>query len=468
VFALTWCAVARAEAPLDGDVRRLIAAHRLKKARVGVHAVDLGTGRVLCSLDAERPLIPASNMKLVTTAVALRLLGEKHQFTTAVYAKGEVADARLDGDLIVVADGDPCLNGRGNDGKATAVFDRWAAKIARTIRVANGNLIIDVSAFDRQYVHPNWPGNQLLRSYCAPVSAFALNDNCIDVKVRPADAAGAPAKVLLEPPTRHVEIRNRCETVASIARPRAYISRSPQSDTLLISGTLTPRSAGAGASVPLQSPEHFAATVLRERLARAGVAIRGKTLLAVRPMAVDGLTPIAEARHSLLDAIRVANKESQNFYAEMIFKTLGRRAGEPATFGKAALIVSHELAKMGIPAGKFTIDDGSGLSRKNEISAGHLVTLLRAAAAGPGAREFVGSLAVAGIDGTLRKRLHAPPYKGAVRAKTGHINGVSTLSGYARSKRGPIAFSILTNGRVAGVGNRFQDAVCRLLVDTEP
>jgi PBP4 family serine-type D-alanyl-D-alanine carboxypeptidase len=468
LIALMAPCAAAAEPPLNAAVRGLVARHRLGRARVGVCAVHLDSGRVLCSLDADRALVPASNMKLATTAVALRLLGAKHEFKTAVYAMGPVANRRLNGDLLVVADGDPAISGREHDGDTTAVFDRWAAAVARSARSVSGNLIIDVSAFDRQYVHPNWPQDQLIRWYCAPISAFALNDNCIDVKVRPGERPGQPATVRLDPPTAYFRVRNRCETVANAARPRAVISRSPRDDTLLISGELTPTSPGAAAPVAVKHPQRFAATVLLERLAKAGVKVEGKLLLAVRPIAVGDRKSLITTRHSLTNAIATANKRSQNFYAEMIFKTLGRRAGEPATFGTAALIVTHELVRMGLPAGEFTVDDGSGMSRKNELAPAHVVTVLQVMAAGPHARAYIGSLALAGTDGTMKKRLKEAPCKGAVRAKTGHLRGVSALSGYARSKRGLVAFSILTNGPVAGVGDRFQDAVCRLLVGFAP
>ena len=456
---------AAAEAPLNPAVNRLIAAAGLKNAQVGVSVIDVKTGNVLCAIGDRARQTPASNVKLVTTGTALLLLGEKHKFTTSVYAAGKIGGGTLDGGLVVVAGGDPAISGREHGGKSTAVFDAWAAEIAKSVKVVKGNLIIDATCFDRQFIHPSWPKDQLVRWYCAPVSAFALNDNCIDVKVRPGARPGLPAKVIVDPPTSYFRIRNTCQTVSS-GRSRAFINRVARTETLVISGRLRPLDAGASAPVTVNDPIRFAAAVLKERLARAGVRMGGGIVIAIESVDTRRMRRLAGTSHSLLSAIRTANKRSQNFYAEMILKTMGLRVSRPSSFAAGARVVSGQLEKIGFRRGTFTIADGSGLSRRNSLSPLQLTGFLRHMALGKHAGAYIESLAVAGVDGTLKLRMADPATAGKVFAKTGHLRGVSALSGYVRSGGKLVAFSILVNGRrlKLSAADRLQDSICRLLV----
>ena len=464
-LALLTSVAAAAEPPLNPAVNRLIAAAKLKNAQIGVSVIDVKTGNVLCAIGDQVRQIPASNVKLVTTGAALLLLGEKHTFTTSVYAAGKVRGGALAGDLVVVAGGDPAISGREYGGKPTTVFDAWAAEIAKTVKTVKGNLLIDATCFDRQFIHPSWPKGQLVRWYCAPVSAFALNDNCIDVKVRPGARPGLPAKVILNPPTGYFRVRNTCQTVSS-GRSRAYINRLASTDTLAISGRLRPGNAGASASVTVHDPIRYAATVLRERLAKAGVRISGGIVIAIESADTSRMKRLAGTSHTLLSAIRTANKRSQNFYAEMILKKMGLRVSRPSSFAAGARVVSGQLEKIGLRRGEFVIADGSGLSRQNSLSPRQLASFLRRMARSKHADAYIQSLAVAGTDGTLKRRMTGAATKGKVFAKTGHLRGVSALSGYVKPGGKLIAFSILVNGRrlKTSAADRLQDSICRLLV----
>ncbi|MFW6158128.1 MAG: D-alanyl-D-alanine carboxypeptidase/D-alanyl-D-alanine-endopeptidase [Planctomycetota bacterium] len=452
------------EPSLNDRVRALVRAAGLGAEDAGVAALEVESGRILCAVNDERRMIPASNAKLLTTGAALLLLGDEFRFSTAAHADGRLAAGVLEGDLVVMAGGDPCIGGRGPDDDAAAAFDALAAKIAESVTEVRGDLVVDGTVFDGQHVHPSWPDEQLVRTYCAPVSALAVNENCVFVRVKPGASPGRPARVLAEPATSHVTIRNRCRTTRG-GRARAYITRLPRSDTIVVSGSLTPKSAGAAARVPVLEPMRYAGSVLRDRLQKAGVRITGKRVFAKERIDVRPMARLAAVEHSLADAVRLANKHSSNFHAEMIFKTLGRTVRAPASFEDGATAVAGALAHAGIPDGACRIDDGSGLSRQNAISAFHLACFLRYMALGESRETFVGSLPVAGVDGTLRRRMTREPCKGRVHAKTGHLRGVSALSGYARAEGRLIAFSVLVNGRRSWAGDRLQDRVCRLLVD---
>jgi serine-type D-Ala-D-Ala carboxypeptidase/endopeptidase (penicillin-binding protein 4) len=460
------CSVAAgAQPPLNARVQALIGASGCRNAQVGVYAVEVQNGQILCALDEARPLIPASNMKLLTTGVALFLLGEDFRFTTSVFGIGDLVDgAVLKGDLVVVAGGDPSISGRRYEGKTTAVFDAWAEAIARKVRRVRGNLVIDDTIFDREYVHPNWPQDQLVRWYCAPISALALNDNCIDVAVAPGPRPGTPARVILDPATEYFQVVNHCKTVAAKAK-QAIIHRTAGRDQLVISGTLAPDSPGSASPVAVADPTRFAATVLRERLAAAGVVVEGKIVLADQRVNVEKGLLLARTSHPLLDAVAVANKRSQNFYAEMIFKTLGRTVADPSTFKDGATVMVDTLSRIGLKKQLFTVDDGSGMSRGNTIAPGQMVLFLRAMALGPRAEAFIGSLAISGEDGTLQRRMRDAAMKGKVLAKTGYLRGVSALSGYVKSGDKIAAFSILVNGPRIGDARTLQDRICRLILD---
>ncbi len=458
--------VGLAEPPLNARVREVITAARLKNSSVGVCVIEVRNGRVLCAISERRLLTPASNVKLVTTGAALLLLGRKFEFTTAVYAPGQMREhGVLEGDIVVVAGGDPAISSREHDGDTTAVFDYIAAQVAKSVKLVKGNLVIDDTVFDREYVHPTWPKDELVRWYCAPVSAFALNNNCVVVAVRPGERPGAQARVILDPPPRYFKVRNRCKTIAA-GKSKAWINRLPDSDTLVISGKLTPKSAGVSSPVAVADPTRYAATVLKERLAAAGVHIEGEIVLADARTDTSEMALLAEASHSLTAAVRTANKRSHNFYAEMILKTLGRRAAMPASFADGLKVVATQLDRMGIKEGSYRMDDGCGLSRRNAFSALQLACFLRYMAMSKCADVFIDSLAVSGIDGTLKGRMSEPPVVGNVLAKTGHLRGVNALSGYVKSGRGRLAFSILVNGKKLDLAaaDRLQDSVCRLLV----
>ncbi|MFO7900148.1 MAG: D-alanyl-D-alanine carboxypeptidase/D-alanyl-D-alanine-endopeptidase [Planctomycetota bacterium] len=458
-------APAPAEPPLNDKVRALVRAVGLGAEDAGVAAVDVTSGRILCAVNDERRMIPASNAKLLTTGAALLLLGEDFTFSTTAHADGRLAAGVLEGDLVIMAGGDPCIGGRGPDDGAAAAFDALAAKIAEAVTEVRGDLVVDGTIFDGQHVHPSWPEEQLVRAYCAPVSALAVNESCVFVRVKPGASPGRAARVFAEPDSSHVSIRNRCQTARG-GRARAHIARLPRSDTIVVSGTLTPKSAGAAARVPVLEPMRYAGSVLRDRLQKTGVRITGKLVFARERTDVRPMTRLAAVEHPLADAVRRANKHSSNFHAEMIFKTLGRTVHAPASFEDGARAVAKALAHAGIPGRACRIDDGSGLSRENAVSAFHLACFLRYMALSESRETYVGSLPVAGVDGTLRRRMTRAPCKSRVHAKTGHLRGVSALSGYARADGRLIAFSVLVNGRRSWAGDRLQDRICRLLVDS--
>ncbi len=429
-------------------------APELRHAEIGVAVLDLATGAALYERDAGRPLVLASNQKLVTTAAALARLGPEYRFETALARAGAVEGGMLRGDLIVRGGGDPCMGAR-FDGEADGTPRRFARAVraAGILRVA-GDIVADDRFFDRELRHPEWPRDQLDRWYAAPVAALSLNDGCLDVAVAPGARPGLPVVVNVAPAGAPFELDVRATTTASRREHRISVERRPGTDRIVVRGAALVGAAPVEASIAVEDPALFFAEVLRACLVEEGVAVEGRARLAGPD---DPRAPAVIATHAstLARALPVVNRRSQNHYAEMIFKTLGAVAtGRPGSFAGGAEAVARFLDEAGIPRDSYAVADGSGLARGNRMAPRDLARLLAFMARHPHADTYVRSLAPAGDEETtLGRRLRSPLARGRVYAKTGTIRGVSALSGYvlrAPEAREGVAFAILVNGLEGG------------------
>jgi D-alanyl-D-alanine carboxypeptidase/D-alanyl-D-alanine-endopeptidase (penicillin-binding protein 4) len=448
-------------AALDAEVR---AALRVAPA-IGVHVVELDAGETVYSWSADEPRIAASNTKLFTTAAALDALGPGYLFETRLLARGRVRDGVLLGDLGVVGGGDPSISGRGN-GDPYAVFRDWAAALRRRgIGRVEGDLLLDHGLFDDGLVHPDWPPDQLTSWYEAPVAGLSFNDNCVLVRVWPGGQGGGAPRVELAPPVPLLEIENSARTVASRRGQFVHIGR--RGDRIEVRGKIWYGSGPVETWVTVPDPVAWFGAAVRDAFSREGVEIAGS------PLPVERLPGplwrrVAVHRSDLLEAVRVTNKRSQNFYAESLLKVLAAERCDLGTWRHGVREVEDFLAAIGIPRGGFTMADGSGMSRANRFTPRQLTTLLRHMYSHPAGAEFVQSMPYGGEDtGSWKKRLADPPYAGNVYAKTGTLDGVSALSGYARALSGKTyAFSILCNEtRSAADARRAQDRIVMALVD---
>jgi len=428
------------------------------RTQVAYRAVRLGDGAVLGSRDAETPLLPASVQKLATSAVALAVLGGDFQFTTTLAVRGD--------DLLLIGDGDPVLGdpvlARRRGGSIYDTFDKWAARlVAGGTTAVKGNLIVDDGIF-RTGRHGDWPRDQHHRWYCAPAAGLNFNDNCLDVQIRLAE--GVPG-VVVSPVTRGIEVINRLR-VGPKHLWGVQLSRRDARAT--IHGSVS-QSTAAPLSVAINEPALLAGRVLAERLARAGIPLAGGILR--RPVVGPdrklpaGATLIAREATPLATVLNRANKRSLNLAAECLLLRAAAHVSGQATYENAATAAAKVLTeKWGLDAKQFTVADGSGLSRSNRLSPAAAVELLRRLAARPEAKAFVASLAVAGTDGTLAKRLTA--HRGRIVGKTGTLNGVSTIAGYVLDDAGApaVAFAIFCN-RVQGGNWRARTVQDALIAD---
>ena len=457
-------ATAHASTPLDlsqekslhDQLDAVVQGFKVKGAKLGIVIYSVKAGQTVYGLNEREPLLLASNTKLLTTSAALCRLGADFKFRTSIGVLG--------GDLHVFAGGDPNLSGRFHDDDPTAIFREWAAKIKAAGVLKAGRLVLHTGIFDDVHLHPGWKGYELWNWWAAPFGALSLNDNCVDLRVSPA-AEGQPCKVSLSPDTACVTVVNQTRSSAKAARSTYSISRAANASTITIRGEVAGRNLSW---VAVHDPTQYFGTVLKETLAQGGIEVAGP--IEESPQLLDeakGYKELAAWESDLPATLAACNQPSQNFYAEMIFRTLGWKMKGKGTTENAVDAVREFLTK---DAGleEFTQLDGSGLTRENRAAPSELVKLLLYMRLHKHGKIFIDSLPTNGDrKGTLKNRMLAPDLKGRIHAKTGHIGGVSSLSGYVESVGGDTyVFSILANAGEQvklGLADQVEDRLCEIL-----
>jgi len=444
-------AVRPARAELAADIGQVLDDKLLARAAVGIDVVRMGKSAddsaTVYRADPTLPLVPASNLKIVTTSAALERLGADFKFRTLLLYH--------DGNLVLVGDGDPTfgdaelLKKVGWD--VDTVFKTWAAGLARKKLLAVHDLLVDDSVFDDEFLHPDWPADQTQKRYMAEIAGLNLNANCIDFYVRPA-GFGRLVGFSTDPSTAYVTIKNTCVAGGDNS---VWLSRQPGTNDLVLRGAA--RSANdVPVSVTVHDPPLYAVAVLAESLKAAGIAVTGQVKrdrtmrdAYLKAAGNKDASWILLAVHEtpLTSVIDRANKDSMNLYAECLCKRLGFARYGQGTWRAGTAAVGDFLNSLQIPASQYTLDDGCGLSKNNAVSAHAIVAVLTHDYFSANSAVWMASLAVAGEDGTLAERFRGSDLRGRVIAKTGFVNGVSCLSGYLHAKDDNwYCFSILFNG----------------------
>ena len=455
LFAATVNHVQSAGSGLDASTRSEISA-KLSKAEgkrgtAGCVIMDLDTGETLLTHNADSALTPASNMKLVTCIAALSQLGTDFEFVTRVLGNGKVEGGALKGDLCIIGGGDPNISGRFYNDDPLALFKDWAAQLKKAgITNVTGDLQYDSTLFGGEPFCEGWPQDeQYIKWYCAEVSALAFNDNCVGIRVLPT-SVGKPARIEVTPPTSYVTIINETTTASGKSGAEIGIVRPRDSNTITVKGRVFEQATwGYFTDVTVHDPAAFAATVLKETLAKEGISVQGS----IKPVTLTSEDAknrklLVEHKSSLLQALTPILTNSQNLHAEMLFRQLGLRYSGKGTFKTGRAAVEAFLKDEGMLTDGIVIADGSGLARDNKVSPNLLCKLLKRVAAGDNFEAFQNSLAVGGESGTLEKRLTGSSVQGKVFAKTGYISNVRSLSGYVFAGKRRFVFSMLMNNCV--------------------
>ncbi|HEX8294105.1 MAG TPA: D-alanyl-D-alanine carboxypeptidase/D-alanyl-D-alanine-endopeptidase [Pyrinomonadaceae bacterium] len=467
---------------LRARIRDVLARPEFAASRVAVKVASLDTGRVLFEQDARKWMQPASNMKLFTVAAALDRLTPEYRFVTSVYAPARPdAAGTVRGDLVVYGRGDPSFATRFNpEGNADyfLALDALAADVhAAGVRRVEGDLVGDESYFTGAPMPTGWEWDDLQWYYGAEVSALTVNDNSVDLSVKPGASVGSPARITLGPSTPLVTIIDRTTTSARGTTRELSVNRALGQNTIEIRGRVPIDDRGYAASLAVSRPALLFASMLRAALERRGVVFTGQTRTvdaqgrAEKPLPVSSLVEIAARKSPPLSVIAAqVLKPSQNLYAELLLRTLGKLSGSTdpklSSEDAGAEAVRKFLTQAGIDPSGLVMLDGSGLSRADLLTADTTLQLLVYMNRHRFGSDFRAALPVAGLDGTLRNRMRGTPAQGNVRAKTGTLGTATSLSGYVFSAAGErLAFSLMINNppRDANPRTDFTDVIAVLL-----
>ncbi len=461
----------------------------------GVHIAELKSGRVLYERNSEKLFTPASNQKLLSTALAISRLGPDHRYTTSLVSEAAIGnDGVLQGDLVLVGGGDPNLSARILPYNSTRSFrndlllpisELAAQAVQSGLKRIEGSIVGDDTRYVRQPHGSGWSIDDPKWGYGAPISALSFNDNVVTMRVLPGRVAGQPARVEFKPDVPYFTFSNRTRTMATrTVAQRLDLDNQTGIGNLMLWGQISVRSRGRNIEVAVDNPALFAAVALRERLAELGVEISGETRARHRlPLDVPDLkggtieeedekNAIAMIQSGpLSEGLSVINKVSQNLHAEMLLREVGYTRRGVGSFEAGLGEMELLLREAGINKWQYRLRDASGLSRQNLISPQATVQLLAHMAKSEHGDLYRASLAVAGEDGTLDWRFSRSPVRGKISAKTGTLTGVSALSGYAQTQDGrDLVFSIYVNNSAApnSYVRRLIDRIAEAMITAPP
>jgi D-alanyl-D-alanine carboxypeptidase/D-alanyl-D-alanine-endopeptidase (penicillin-binding protein 4) len=430
------------------------------KGEWGILIADAHTGQVLFEQNADRYFVPASNMKLFTTALALAKLGPDYRFRTTVESLAEpTADQRIAGPLYLVGRGDPNLSNRKFPFESKEEFvgpsERVLAELAdaiaaKGIKEISGDIVGDDSYFPRDRYPNGWEIDDMVWEYGAAISAIVLDDNTVQLTLTPGASAGDRVDALVAPTAPEFTVDNQVITSAAAVKPDLTLKREPGSNVVTVLGTLPAKSQPRKLILAIQEPALHAAAMLKRLLEDRGIKVTGTAQqLSLPPGPPEGEKRTVLAEHlsiPLGESVKLVNKISQNLHTEMLLRTAARQNGAWNTPEDLANFAASFYSIAGIPSGDVVQSDGSGLSRHDLVTPRALVALLLYAQKQPWFGAYFESLPVAGVDGTLEDRMKNSIAVGRLHAKTGSVEHVRTRSGYADLPSGRrLVFSFLSN-----------------------
>lgn len=467
---------------LQEDIDEILSASELSGASLGLSVINIETGEILYKKNPHILLIPASTMKLFTTATALEILGPDFRYATRIYIDGVIKDSgELDGDIIIRASGDPSMSLLYMKDPGVILDNIALALDSMHITSIKGNIILDHGYFDNEAFGPGWAIDDIPYPYSAPISAISFYDNKVELSFKPGIKAGDYSRLTIIPDNSYLRIVNNVMTVSANAPTLLETDSDPRSGVIDIQGAIAlpdaqsvqKKSSGDQAmslGLSIDDPVQYFLHVFKQRLEKMGIRIRGSLL---RNELVDGPISYSELKvlythvsPPIASIIQTINTFSHNLGADMLLKTMGKEQFGEGSFMKGTESVKKFLTSIGIMPEQCSIVDGSGLSRLNLLSAQQQTTLLSKMYRSSTRDVFRASLAKPGMPGTLNNRMLKSLAQQHVIAKTGSMNNVSCLSGYITTRdEENLAFSIMINGFTApdGIIRNIQDMICMRL-----
>jgi serine-type D-Ala-D-Ala carboxypeptidase/endopeptidase (penicillin-binding protein 4) len=442
----------------------------------GVVVADQETGAILYELNADHFFTPASNAKIFTTALALASLPPSFRFRTTLESQGMLgADGRLAGDLRFVGRGDPDLSNRKfpyagkveHDGATEKVLAEMIDEaVAKGLKEVDGDIVADDSYFPYDPYPAGWSVGDLFFTFGAPVGAIAFNDNSISIDVLPGAAAGSPAVVTVSPGYALNAFGQEITTGAADVKPDFAVVRRPGTDFLLLRGLIPLGHASVKLDLAMLDPAEMAARTIEQLLEARGVRVTGTIRVRHAPppdtsdagdlppapdaaLTINSATPTVLAEHlspALIEGVRVTNKVSHNLHAELLLRTVARERTGVGSTGAGLKFEQDFLKDIGVAEGDVVLGDGSGLAGTDLVTPRAVIQVLRYAAQQPWGSDFISTLPIAGLDGTLETRMTGTKAEGLIHAKTGALEHVRAMSGYATTPHGEhLVFAIFGN-----------------------
>lgn len=450
---LCFAAAARADdATLRETIARELQHPALAHGWTGVYIRSLDSHRVLYAQNEERLFIPASNMKLLVSAVAADVLPSDFRYTTPVLRDGDLAGGVLRGNLYLKGSGDPTLETKDLRGLARAVFKAGITRV-------DGDIVGDATALDDQRFGFGWGLGDLPFYYSAEISGLTVDRGTVNLSVTPGNVGEAP-KASLEPDAGYMLVRNNATTVADSQPETLSVGRLLGANVITVSGGIRRGNKNQVQGVTVVDPAAYTTHLFRALLRESGVEVTGAARTGAVPAAATEVA--AHDSPGLSRILSLLNKPSDNLIAETLLKTLGKVKKGKGTIAAGDEVEREFFRRIGVNQEEVVIADGSGLSRHNLVTPRALATLLSFMWTHPNREAFVQSLPVSGVDGSLRSRMKGTAAEGRVMAKTGYVGKARSLSGYVSTRGGETyVFAMLMNhynGTTADV-NGVQDRI---------
>jgi serine-type D-Ala-D-Ala carboxypeptidase/endopeptidase (penicillin-binding protein 4) len=443
-------------ANLSKAVQQAVQAPGLKYGQWSMYAQNIKSGKVLVNINSETGLAPASNLKVVTAAAALELLGEDFMFSTCLEYDGVITPGgKLQGNIYIRGEGDPTLGSAEMNGvlPLDSLLEQWVIRIRNLgIQYITGTIIADDSFLDYMPTPGSWFWTDIGNYYGAGTSGLCIHENLYFLFFKPGEKAGAPAQVLrTEPSVPGLRFINHMRTGKTGSGDNGYIYHAPWQWEQQLEGTIPAGVDEFSIKGSLPDPAKFAAQYLKEKLKTAGIPVEGEPLTLRETTNGTNQRTLFHITVSppLRDIIYRLNKKSVNIYAEQLLKVMGKKIKNNASLDSSLQVVQNWLQDNGISTAGLHLHDGSGLSWLNRITTLSFVQLLTNILDKPYFEAFYNSLPIAGDstdDGTMRNMCRGTRAAGNLRAKTGGIERVSTHTGYVRTRKGDlVCFSMMAN-----------------------